>query len=343
MKIDAARAAGFARAWPVEVRLLLLHGHDESASRDLAGQIVAGQVAAGVGVTELIGAALKDDPQALLAAVTSLSMFGDRELLRIDGLDDDGLAAVEALLAGPAGHPVLAVAGALKKGSKLQALADREPAIAACIQYEASLRDAPRLLTDMAGPLGLRFDREVSEALFESSSGDRMVMRRELEKFALYKDASDASPQRLTLDDLAALGAASGEAELFAPIAAVTTGDMAEATDLIGRLPDGVSIPLLRALERRFAVLAALRAEVDRGQSPAAVVDSAGRAIFFKEKPFITKALGLWSQKALAGAMADILAAERAVKASGGLADLAVNEMLLGLTRRAAAAAARRR
>jgi DNA polymerase-3 subunit delta len=343
MKIDASRALSFARTWPADVRLLLLHGHDESASRDLAGQIVAGQVAAGVAVTELSGGALKDDPQALVAGVTSLSMFGDRELLRVDGLDDDALAAVEALLAGPAGHPVLAVAGTLKKGSKLQALADKDPTIAVCIQYEASLRDAPRLLGDMATPLGLRLDREVAEALFESNAGDRMVMRRELEKFALYKDASDASPQRLTLDDLAALGAVSGEAELFAPIAAVTTGDMVEARDLIGRLPDGVAIPLLRALERRFALLAGLRAEVDAGNSPSAVVESKGRAIFFKEKPSIIKALSVWSQKAIAGALAEVLAAERAVKASGGLADLAVHDTLLGLTRKAAAAAARRR
>jgi DNA polymerase III subunit delta len=342
VKIDAARAAGFARAWPADVRILLLHGPDESASRDIAGQIVAGQVATGVGVTELIGAMLKDDPQALVAAVTSLSMFGDRELLRLDGLDDDGLDAVTALLAGPPGHPVLAVAGQLRKGSKLLTLAEKDPAIAASVQYEASLRDAPRLLTDMAAPLGLRLDREVAEQLFESAAGDRMVMRRELEKFALYKDAGPETPQRLTTADVLALGAETGEAELFAPIGAITTGDVAEVAELVGRLPDGVAIPLLRALERRFAMLAALRSEVDAGNSPAAVVEAAGRAIFFKEKPFITKALGLWSQKALAGAMAEILAAERAVKTSGGLADLGVHELLLGLTRRADAAGRRR-
>jgi DNA polymerase III subunit delta len=343
MKFDTARAASFARAWPAEVRVLLLHGNDQSASRDLAGQIVAGMAASGVGITELIGAALKDDPQALLGAVTSLSMFGDRELLRIDGLDDDGLAAVEALLAGPAGHPVLAVAGQLKKGSKLLALAEKSTDVAACVQYEASLRDAPRLLADMATPLGLRLDREVAEALFEACEADRLVMRRELEKFALYKDADTAAPQRLTMDNLGALGAVSGEADLFAPVAAVTTGDMAEAADLIGRLPDGVAIVLLRALERRFAQLALLRVEVDAGASPSSVVDALGRAIFFKEKPIIIKALGLWSQKALATAMAEVIAAERAVKASGGLADLGVHTLLLGLTRRAATVAARGR
>lgn len=343
MKIDAARAAGFGKAWPAEVRLLLLHGPDEPASRDIAGQVAAGQGASGAALTELPGAALKDDPQALVAAATSLSMFGDRELLRVDGLDDDGLEAVQALLAGPQGHPVLAVAGNLRKGSKLLALAEKEPAIAACINYEASLRDAPRLLAEMAAPLGLRLDREVAESLFETAAGDRMVMRAELEKFALYKNALPDAPQRLTLEDLAALGVSLGEAELFAPIGAITVGDVEAVVNQFGRMPDGVSIPLLRALERRFTMLAQLRAEVDGGKTPGAVVDAAGRAIFFREKPIYINALILWDQNALANALAEVLAAERAVKSAGGLADLGVQERLLALTRRAAMAAQRAR
>jgi DNA polymerase-3 subunit delta len=99
---------------------------------------------------------------------------------------------------------------------------------------------------------------------------------------------------------------------------------------------------LLRALERRLALLAQLRSEVDAGRTPAAVVEAAGRAIFFKEKPFITKALALWNQGALASAMGEVLVAERAVKASGGIADLGVHALLLTLTRRAATAARRR-
>ena len=335
MKVDSGRIAAFARAWPADVRLVLLHGPDESTSRDMAGQVAAG-LGAGVTITELAGNALKTDSQALLAAATSLSMFGDRELVRVDGLDDDSQPAVEALLAGPPGHPVLAVAGSFKKGSKLLALADKHPAIAACIYYEASLRDAGRLLAEMAAPMGLRLDRGVAEALFESAGGDRMIMRRELEKYALYTNASAESPQRLGLDDLAAIGIDSGEADLFAPIAAITTGDVAQAADLISRLPDGTAIPLLRALERRFAQLALLRTEVDSGHTPAAVVEGQGKAIFWKEKPLIIKALSLWNQPALARAMADILAAEHAVKASGSLADLGAHQLLLDLTRRAA-------
>jgi DNA polymerase-3 subunit delta len=339
MKADPGRIAGIARAWPDGLRLVLLFGPDESASRDLAGQLVAG--IAPETLTEIDGAGLKHDPQALVAAATSLSMFGGRELVRVDGLDEAGLSAVEALLAAPAGHPVVAVAGDLKTASKLRQLAEKHAAILSCAQYEATLRDAPRLLAEMAAPLGLRLERGVAETLFASAGGDRQVMRRELEKYALYKDSAQDRPQMLDAEDLAALGIASGDAELFAPITAITTGDVATATELLARLPDGTAIPLLRGLERRLAQLIALRVEVDGGRSPDAVVEG-NRGIFFKEKPFIAKALGLWTQDRLRRAMADVLAAERAVKTSGGIADLGAQATLLAITRRAAAAGRRR-
>ncbi len=63
MKADAARIAAIARAWPADLRLVLLHGPDESASRDMAGQVAAG-LGAGVTITELAGNALKSDPSS---------------------------------------------------------------------------------------------------------------------------------------------------------------------------------------------------------------------------------------------------------------------------------------
>lgn len=339
MKADPGRIASIARAWPAELRLVLLFGPDQSASRDLAAQLVA--AVAPETLAEIDGAGLKHDPQALVAAATSLSMFGGRELVRVDGLDEAGLPAVEALLSAPAGHPVVAIAGDLKAASKLRQLGEKHAAIMACAQYEATLRDAPKLLADMAAPLGLRLERGVAESLFAGAGGDRQVMRRELEKYALYKDAAPEQPQRLGAGDLTALGIFSGDAELFAPITAITTGDVVAATDLLARLPDGTAIPLLRGLERRLAQLIALRVEVDAGRSPDAVVEG-NRGIFFKEKPAIAKALGLWTQDRLRRAMAEILAAERAVKTSGGLADLGAHAALLAITRRAAAAGRRR-
>lgn len=333
MKGDAARIAALGRQWPAAVRLALLHGPDGAASRDIADALIA---ALALPVTTLAGVRLRDDPQALVAAATSLSMFADRELVHIEGLDDECLPAVAALLAGPAGHPVVAVAGTLRRGSKLLTLADRDPAILACINYETTARDAPRLAAAMAAPLGLGLAPGVAETLFDRVGGDRGQLRRELEKYALYKDAAPDRPASVDTADLEALAPGQGEAELFAPVAAITAGNMAEATDLLGRLPDGTAIPLLRAVHRRLALLAGLRAEVDRGRSAADAVAGAGKAIFFREKETVIQSLERWTTPQLAAAMAQVLAAERAVKASGGLADLGAHALLFGITRRAA-------
>ena len=340
MKAEPGRILDLARQWPPTLRMLLLFGGDDSANRELAGQIVP--LVAADETVNLEGAALKGDPQALAAAVNSLSMFGERQLVRIDGLDDGGLAAVEALLAAPAGHPVLALAGDLKAGSKLRKLAESSPAIAACIQYEASARDAGRLAADMAGPMGLRLARGVAEQLFAMADGDRLVMRRELEKYALYKDAAPDRPATLEPEDIEALGIATGEAALFAPVIAITTGDLPQATDLLARLPEGTAIPLLRAMARRLELLISLRSEVDAGQRPADVVKAQGKAIFWKEAPAISTALALWTMPRLQQALGEMLTAERAIKAAGGIGDLGAHAALLAVARRAAALARRR-
>ena len=70
---------------------------------------------------------------------------------------------------------------------------------------------------------------------------------------------------------------------------------------------------------RRMALLARLRAEVEQGSSPAAVMASSGKSLFWKEKDEVGRQLGRWRADLLAKAMARLLEAERQVKASGGI------------------------
>ncbi len=56
----------------------------------------------------------------------------------------------------------------------------------------------------------------------------------------------------------------------------------AELTRLRAEGQEGVT--LIRAMLRRIALLARLRAEVEQGSSPDAVMASAGKSLFWKEK-----------------------------------------------------------
>jgi DNA polymerase III subunit delta len=95
-------------------------------------------------------------------------------------------------------------------------------------------------------------------------------------------------------------------------------------------------IPLIRAVLRRFSLLAKLRAEVDAGTPVAAVMASSGRGIFWKEKDVVAAQLARWPSELLAKSMARLLEAELQIKASGGLGPLAADEELFAICRQAA-------
>ncbi len=337
MKVDGARIDAIARAWPDSIRLMLFYGPDLSAARDLADEVARRCVDPSnpMAVETLTGDRLKGDSQALVAAAAAMSMFGDRVLVRVDGIDDDGVDAVNALVAGPPGNPVVAVAKALKKGSKLQALAERSGAIAALPCYEPSLRDALRLVSDIGQAFGLKSSREAAAALFEACGGDRMIIRREVEKLSLYLDTSPAAPRTLELADVMAVGVGAGDADQYALVAAVSGGKLGEVGNLLGR-QSAAGIVMLRAVERRLLLLLSLRAAVDAGTSPKTVVDGARPPIFWKEKDAVAADLAHWTTPALVQGLADLLAAERAIKTSGSLGETLADAALLTLARRAA-------
>jgi DNA polymerase-3 subunit delta len=339
MKADTSRIEAIARRWPDEVRVVLLYGPDSAASRDLAGQVARqfADAANPMAVESLAGSAVASDPQALVAAAGAMSMFGDRTLVRVDDLPEDGVEAVAALLASPPGNPVLITSGALKKGGKLASLAERDPGIAALTSFEPSLRDAPRMVADMAAPFALRVSREAAVALFEATGGDRGVLRREVEKLATYLDSTAEQPKSADLAEVGAIVVGAGDGDQYALVAAVAGGRPSEVSALLERGTGVPGIVLLRAIDRRLTLLLGLRGAVDGGASPRSAVEGARPPIFWKEKDAIVAELGLWPTPALQKGLAEILAAERAIKASGSLGETLADAAVLMLARRAAA------
>ena len=186
-------------------------------------------------------------------------MFGDRTLVRVDDLPEDGVDAVTALLAAPPGNPVVITAGALKKGGKLTSLAEREPGIAALASFEPSLRDAPRMAADMAAPFGLRLSRDAAIALFEATGGDRGLLRREIEKLSTYLDSSAEHPKSADMAEVGAIVVGAGDGDQYALVAAVAGGRPSEASALLER---GTGVPGIVAAARH-------RAPVDHAARPA--------------------------------------------------------------------------
>ena len=337
MKANRAQIEKALRA-PGQTRFFLLHGPDEAGSGALV-KALAAAIGAEAERIDLSGAELKADPARLTDEAAAISMFGSGRWILVEPAGDESVPALEALADAPAaGNPVVLVAGALRSTSKLLKLALAAPNALAFASYVPDARDAERLTVELAGGHGLILRSDVARRIAESCAGNRALIAQELAKFALYADASPAAPKRVDHDMIDALGAAADEGDLSRLVEATAGGDSAaleaELTRLRGDGQEGIT--LIRAMLRRMALLARLRAEVEQGSSPAEVMASSGTSLFFKEKDGIERQLRRWPGDLIAKAMTRLAEAERQVKTGGGVGPIAADAELFAICRQAA-------
>ena len=338
MKANRAQVEKALKTGGTQHRFFLLHGPDDSGSRGLL-KLIAVALGAEAERIDLSGADLRGDPARLADEAASIPLFGGARYIVVEGAGDESVAAVEALLEAPqAGNPVLLIAGGLRPTSRLLKLALGEASALAFASYVPEGGDADRLVLDLGRQRGLSMRPEVARRIADAAGGNRAVIESELDKFALYLDASPERPRPLEQDGVDLLGAASEGGDLSRLVDAVVGGDAqlldAELLRLSGEGIEG--IVLVRAVLRRMLLLARLRGEVERGNSVDAVMTSQGKSLFWKEKPVVAQQLGRWRSDVLARAAGRLLDAERQVKAAGGLGPLAVDEEMFAICRQAA-------
>jgi DNA polymerase-3 subunit delta len=282
------------------IRFYLFHGPDEAQSRALAGRLLDA-----LGATKFLIAAgsVKSDPASLVDEAGAMSLFGGRRLVWIEPATKDLEEGAAALLEGPTTEsPVVAIAGALPKSSGLLKLAEASPQAIAFAAYVPEGQDAERMVIDLGRRFGLKVSSPVAARLADACGNDQAIAAQELQKLALYVDASPQAPKELdhkAIDDVGA-DAAEGDFQRLADLA--LGGDIHELSDELARLPVGGSeaIPVVRSLQRRLLMLAPARARVERGERVDAVMTSLGRSLFWKDKTKVERMLSKWNAENLA-------------------------------------------
>jgi DNA polymerase-3 subunit delta len=323
---------------PAAQRFFLFHGPDEPGSR-AAVKALAAAMGDDAERIDLAGSDLRADPARLADEAASISMFGGARWILVEPAGDEVVTAVEGLIEAPtAGNPVALVAGALKPASKLLKLAVAAPDAIAFASYVPEGGNADRLVLDLACVQGLILRPDVARRVAESAGGNRAIIEKELAKFALFVDAAPDAPKPIDHDVVDALGAAAEEGDLSRLVDYALEGDAGalEAELLRLRAEGQEGIPLLRAMLRRLALMARLRAAVETGASPAAVMASQGKAVFFKEQAQVERQLRRWRADLIATAMGRLAEAERQVKGPGGVGSIAADAELFAICRQAA-------
>ena len=317
-----------------QIRFYLFHGPDEAQSRALAERLLQ---ALGASRFVIGAGAIKSDPAALADEAGAISMFGDKRLIWIEPASDEILAGVEALLeASAAESPVVAVAGVLRKTSALLKLAEGSDQAMAFAAYAPEGADAERMVIDVGRRFGLKIASPLAALIAESCGNDQAIVSQELQKFALYADASPQSPKELSPDVVEAVGAELSEGNLPRLADLALAGEMQELADELARLPHSAEgIPVVRALQRRLLMLAPARARIERGDRPDAVMASLGKSLFWKDKALVERLLRLWDAKGIATVAERAGQLERNLMFSPVPEEEALGEELLSIARAA--------
>ena len=347
MKLNQSSfAAGASRA-ARECRVFYFCGADEAGAHDAAQAIVA-LLPPGSERIELTGAELRKDPVKLGDEARSTSLFGGERYIQVRTTGDEACEAVEILLDSPVEiasvlAPVLIVAsGASDKSRIAKLLAERKNALVAMF-HPAELAAVVTTVRNLADAAGVRLDTAMAERIARSCALDTRMARSEIEKLALYLDASPQAPRSADAEALDAIAAACEDDSFAGVVSCVLGGDLGKLASELGRMRElGLNpVGLLLAFERRAAQLAQLAAKLGRRSDVGNFVASqkGTRLVFFRDVPEITRQLTRWRGRRLERLIERLVGLHRDLLANSTHADLLLAQ---GLTEIARAAAQRK-
>ena len=193
------------------------------------------------------------------------------------------------------------------------------------------------MVTDLGRRVGLKISSPLAARLAAAADNDQAIVSQELEKLALYIDASPHAPKELddsAIDDVGA-DRTEGDFQRLADLA--LGGDVEGLAEELTKLPTGGSeaIPVVRSLQRRLLFLAPARARIERGEALDAVMASMGKSLFWKDKSAVQHMLRKWSAQELATAADRAGRLERALMFTAAPELEALGEELFAVARKA--------
>jgi DNA polymerase III subunit delta len=335
MKFSAAQTNAFLQKPDATMRVVLIYGPDSGLvcerAENLARKIVP-DLTDPFRVAALTGSVIADDPARLMDEMAAQALGGGRRLIRLQHAAD-GLAGALATVLGdmPEGDSFLLIeAGELEKRSKLRALCENESKIAcaiACYVEEGPARQ--RIISDILQAEKISVSRDVLMFLAEILPSDRMAMRSELEKLALYAKGKPA----LTIEDVSAAVQDAGAAEIDDLVYAVGSGDPRKVEMLIERLFAEQTSPvaILRAAQRHFLRLQWARDQMKQGTSANDAVKRLQPPVFWKYADQMSAQLNRWPASRIDRALNRLFEAEAAVKRTGTPDTVLVAQLLTGM------------
>lgn len=340
MKLTNKDFASKARAAARDCGIFFFCGPDEAGASAAANDLVAMLGEPGERI-ELAGAELRADPARLGDEARSTSLFGDARHIWVRAAGEDALGALETLIAtddagAGAACPVIIVAtGATDKSRTAKLLEHRANAVVAMF-YTPDLPAVTQAVRAMGDAAGLHLGVELAERIARAANLDVRLARSEVEKLALYLDASPQAPRRADVAALDAVGAAC-EDDSFAPLVDVVLGgDTGRLAPELHRMRELSLNPVgtLLAFERRAALLARIAA---RGSNRPPDKNELQRlGVFWRDQQAVLHQAAIWRGQRLARLADRLVDLHRQLFADNQAAEMLLAQGLTAIARQAA-------
>ena len=335
MKLPAARISSFLSKPDPAIRVILVYGPDAGLVRERVihlAKLTVPDLNDPFRVTALTGGMITEDTARLFDEMAAMALGGGKRLLRIQNPAENIAPHISKLLADmPNADSLLLIeAGDLDKKSKLRAVCEGESPLSCAIPcYVEDTAARQRTITEILNAENVHAPREIIASLADILPPDRMAMRSELEKFALYVGKG----KEATMADVHASVQDAGAAEMDDLIFAIGSGDAKRAAQLIDRLfaEQTAPVSILRAAQRHFLRLQWVRAQVDNGLGATDAVKRLQPPVFWKYESTMAAQLRRWSRTRLEQALRRLYDAEAAVKRTGTPDTTLCSQVLLGL------------
>ncbi|MFB0612076.1 DNA polymerase III subunit delta [Aurantiacibacter poecillastricola] len=334
--LQAAQKAG------ERLRICFFCGADEAGASAAARKLIARLDDPGERL-DLSGQELRSDPVRLVDEARSTSLFGDTRHIfaRVSG--DEAHDAIQTYCEiadrgeADGAWPVFIVAtSATDKSRTAKLLIKRGDALVA-VFYPPDLRSVTADVRAMADAAGMRLNGNVAERIAHAAGLDVRLAQSEVDKLALYLDASPQSPKQASAADFETIGASTEEDGFMPLVNAALSGEVRKLPGELRRLrevslnPVGVAL----ALERRAAQLARLSASLRPGDDMQQFLKSQG--VFFKEHREVGDQLQRWSGGKLERLVPRLSNLHRSLLANSQAAELILSQELAQIARYAAA------
>lgn len=342
MKITAGQVERFLRAPDPKAPVVLIYGPDEGLVRERVAVLIKSVLDDPTDpfrLSDLGADQVKSDPAILVDEARTLCLMGGRRVVRVRQAGDALRVALKGLLALETIDALVVLeSGDLGRASSLRKQIEQAPNAAALPCYRDEGRDLGSLIDRLLAERHLRPNAEARTYLIEHLGGDRAVTRTELDKLALFADASPEAPRKLGIDDVACMIGDSAAVGLDDLAHATTLGDAVAVERCLNRLLGEGQAPvrLIRTLLNHVTRLRRLALLIERGETAERAIGQARPPIHFRRKGDVKTALRRWNGVHLKAAQAKLLSAEMACKTTGRPDALLCREAISSLCRHSA-------